>query len=95
MGLRKNLGRVQLRDVVLADLLLLVVGVEDGGAVGRTYIRPLAIELRRVVDHGKEDLQQLAIGDLRRVENNLYRFRMSGILLADLFVGCSGSGAPA
>ena len=52
----KDFGRVQLRDVLLADLLLLFAGVEDNGPVRRTYVRPLTIELGWVVNDGEEYL---------------------------------------
>src|SRR5580698_11437243 len=45
--LGKYLGRIQLGDVSLADLVLFFVCVENHRAIRRTHIRPLAIELRR------------------------------------------------
>jgi hypothetical protein len=40
---------LQLGNIGAGDPLLLVIGIEDGGAVLRAKIRALPIELRRVV----------------------------------------------
>ena len=45
------------------------------------------VELGRVVRYREEDLQELAVGHLGRVEGHLDRFRMAGRLGADLAVG--------
>ena len=60
---REDLRVSQLLDVRRRDLLLLVVDVEDRRAILRAVVRPLPIQLRRVVRDGEEDLQQLAVGD--------------------------------
>src|SRR6185295_9665705 len=45
-------GLVELRDVGGRDLFLPVVRIEDRRTILRAGIRPLPVELRRVVDHG-------------------------------------------
>jgi hypothetical protein len=67
--------------------LLAGIGKEDGGAVLRPPIRPLAIELRRIVRHGEEDAQDLAVGDLRLIESDLHRLRVPGRAGGDRLVG--------
>src|ERR1700730_12054924 len=67
---RKYLGGVELIDIGLTNAPLFVGRKEDDRAILRTLIRPLPVELRGVVSDGKEDLQQLTIGDLRSVVDN-------------------------
>lgn len=62
---------------VLGDLLLLRVVVEDAAAVLRAHVGPLAVGRRRVV-HAVEVLDQAAVGDLRRVVDDLERFGVCG-----------------
>ena len=57
------LGGIQLSNVRVRDQLLFIVSLEDRGAIRRTDIRSLAVELRRVMRDRKEDPQQLSIGD--------------------------------
>ena len=47
MRSRIHAGLVELRDVGFGDLLLRVVGVEDGRAILRAGVRTLAVQLRR------------------------------------------------
>ena len=68
-----GVGGVELRDVGVGDALLIVVGVEDGGAVGGAGVRTLAIECGGVVD-GEEDAEELAVGEARRVVNDFDGF---------------------
>ena len=72
-----DFGGVELGDIGLRDLLLLVVGGEDRRAVLRAAVRPLPVQLRRVVHDREEDLQDLAVADLRRVVFDLDRFRVA------------------
>jgi hypothetical protein len=58
---------------VLGDLLLLLVVVEDATAVLRADVRALAVGGCRIV-HAIEVLEQTAVGDLGRVEDDLERF---------------------
>ena len=60
--------------------------IEDGRAVLRAGIRPLAIERRRVVDH-EEDIEDLAEGDDGGVERHLDDLGVAGRAGADLLVG--------
>src|SRR6185369_1993659 len=83
---RENMRRFQLRDVALGHLFLAVVGEENGGPVLRARVRPLAIELRRIVRHREVDLQQLAVRDLLRIVSDLHRFGMAGRARAHGFV---------
>jgi hypothetical protein len=39
-------------------------------------IRPLAVQLRRIVHHGKEDPQNFATGNLLRIKRDFDRFRI-------------------
>lgn len=62
---------------LLGDLLLLVVVVEDAAAVLRADVGTLAVGGRRVV-HAVEVLDQAAVGDPRRVVDDLQRFGVCG-----------------
>ena len=44
-----------------------------------TVIGALPVELRRIVRHREEDLQQLAVGDLGRVVDNLHALGVPGV----------------
>src|SRR3990170_1098898 len=67
-------------------LVILLRPVEHRGAVLRTHTRPLPIR-RRGVMAVPEDIEQLLVGDLRRIVNHLYCLRVSGPVGADVFVG--------
>ena len=45
----ENLGPLQLRDVRLGDSLLLVAAIENRRAILAARVRPLPVQLRRVV----------------------------------------------
>src|SRR5215831_18627066 len=91
---------VQLDDVGLRQALLLVVGVEDGGAIRRTHIGPLPVQLSGIVRHRKVNPQERSVSDAGRVEDYLYRLGMPGCLgdylpiggrlLASACVPCGG-----
>src|ERR1700682_1569480 len=87
VGVRKNLLQVpdlrhdrllvdfcgvELRDIGLSNLLLLVGSGEDRRAILRAAVRALPVQLRRVVRHREEDLQDLAVADLLRVVFDLH-----------------------
>src|SRR6266446_9810206 len=55
--------------------LLIFARVEDRRAIAGTDVIALSVSRRRVMNL-KEELQQLSITDLARVENNLDRFGM-------------------
>jgi hypothetical protein len=49
----KHPSRVTLRDIRCADLLLFVVDIGDWRALGCPNVRPLTIELSRIVNDGR------------------------------------------
>ena len=63
-AMRKDLGLINLRNVRIGDAFLLVVGIEDGGAILCAFVRPLPIELGGVVSYGKEDAEQFTVSNL-------------------------------
>src|SRR5262249_8495797 len=63
-------------DRVLGDMLLLVAGVEDRGAVVGADVVHLAVDRRRIVDL-KEELKDVAERGLLRVEDDLDRLRVA------------------
>src|SRR5215470_11400818 len=67
---RPQAGGVDVGDRVLGDLLLRVAGVEDGRPVAGPHVVALPVERGRVVDL-EEELEQVPIGDLLRVEDDL------------------------
>jgi len=68
------------------DLLLLLVCVENGGAVLIADVRPLAVTLSGVVDFEKE-LGEVLVSGLVGVEDDLDGFGVPGFARADLLVG--------
>ena len=86
--LLEHVGGVELRDVVLRGLRLRFGLRENLRAILRAAVRPLAVELRRVVRHREIDLQELAVGNFLGVEGHLDAFGMAGAAAADgLVVG--------
>src|SRR5262249_23364619 len=79
----ERLRRIELRDVVLRDLRLRLALRENLRPILRAGVRALAVELRRVVRHRKEDLQDLPVGHLFRIEGHLHGFGMRGAARAD------------
>src|SRR6266568_5735518 len=82
----KRLRFCELRHVRLGFTLLLVVAVENRGAILRAVVGPLTVQLRGVVGHREEDLHQLAVRDLRRIEYDLHGLGVSRTATADFFV---------
>ena len=70
--------RIELRDIGLRDLRLRLALRENLRAIVRAGVRALAVELRRVVRDREEDLQDLAVGNLLRVEGHLHGFGVAG-----------------
>src|SRR3954451_21993064 len=66
-------------DRVLGDLALLVARVEDLGPVGRADVVALAVTGRRVVDL-EEELEDVPVGDPLRVEDDLDRLGVTGVV---------------
>jgi hypothetical protein len=56
----------------------------------RADVRTLTVELRRIVHHREEDLQELAVADGVRIVGDLDRFRVAGGAGGDLLVGRVG-----
>lgn len=81
-----DFGGVELGDVGFSNFFLFGTGVEDGGAVLRTPVRTLLIEFRRIMSYGEEDHQNLAVGDLGRIEDDADTFGMPGAAGTDRFV---------
>ena len=87
-----GVGGVELRDVGFGDALLVVVGVEDGGAVGGAGVRALAVERGGVVD-GEEDAEELAVGEARGIVDDFDGFGVVGGLGGDVVVVGGAGGA--
>ena len=84
--LLENMRGVELRDVGLGGFRLRFALRENLRAILRAAVRPLAVELRRVVRDREIDLQDLAVGHLARVEGHLHGFGVAGAARADGFV---------
>ena len=74
----EHLRRVQLRDIRIGDAPLLLVRVEDRGAVLLANVGALAIFRRRIVRDREEDLEQLTVADALRIEPDFHRLGMFG-----------------
>src|SRR4051794_34174105 len=72
-------GGVDVRDRLARDPLLLGVEVVDRRAVAGADVVALAIPRRRVVDL-EEELEDVAVGDLLRVEDDLDRLGMRAVV---------------
>ena len=68
----------ELVDVGLRHLRLRRILRKDRRAILRARVRPLPVQLRRIVRHREIDLQQLAIADLFRIERHRHRFGVPG-----------------
>src|SRR4051812_15413390 len=76
---RPETRRIDVCDGVFRNGFLLVIEVENGGAVAFTAIISLPIQRTRIVDL-EEELQDLAIADLRRIELDLDRLGMAAVV---------------
>jgi len=76
---RPQAGRVHVGDGVLGDLLLLVIEVEDGRPVAGPDVVALPVPGRRVMDL-EEELQQVPVGRLLRVEDDLDRLGVAVVV---------------
>src|SRR4051812_18004561 len=91
---RKYFLLSQLRDIGLGYALLLVVGIEDRRAVLRSLVRTLAVQLRGIVRNREKHSQQLAVCNLRRIEDHLNGLGVAGLACTDDFVfGSFGASA--
>ena len=77
-GVRENTRLVQLIDVSLSNLSLLLIGIEDHGTILGSDVGSLAVELCRVGGHRKENSEQFAEPNLRRVISDLHGLCMAG-----------------
>ena len=67
-------------------MFLFIVTVENHGAILRALIGALAVEFRGIVRDREENAQQFAVGDLRRIVDDLHGFGVSGLAGADHFI---------
>ena len=72
---RERMRLVELRDIGLGEALLAIAGGENLGSILCPLVRPLPVQLGRIMRHRKIDLQQAAEGDLLRIECNLHRIQ--------------------
>ena len=70
----ENLRLIQLIDICLSNPLLIGAVEKDCRAVLRPDIRPLPIQLGRVVGDREKDLQNLSVRNLPGIETNLDSF---------------------
>lgn len=92
-GLRINLRGAELGNIGFSDFLLFIAEIENRGAVLGTVVRALTVEFSGVVADGKEKHQDLAVGNLRRVEDDFHRFSVARGAGADFVVVGGASGA--
>src|SRR5436305_13745800 len=77
----------------LARLAVLLVALrEDRRAILGADVIALAIELRRVVGR-EEDIQQIVVAELLRIEGDPDRFGVAGVAAAYLLIGGAGDRA--
>ena len=65
---------------------LLLVAIQNDGAIRRAFVRALTVQRRRVV-RLPENFQQLVVGNLRGIKFNLRHLGMAGRLGADFLIG--------
>src|SRR5580698_6484713 len=76
---------IELRDVCPGETLLLIVLVEDDGAILGADVAVLPVELRGIVRHREEDAQELSIADLCGVIDDAHAL---GIVRFVFWRGC-------
>src|SRR5262249_11205396 len=74
----EEFGLIQLRNVAFGNALLFLVRIKDCRAILRAGIGALTIQFRRIMRYRKENFEQWAVSDLRRIVSNLPRFGMTG-----------------
>ena len=87
---------LQLLHEILRRAPLLLIVIENRRAVLRAHVPALTIERRRIVKC-EEDAEEIAVGDLVRVEFHLNDFRVPGRAGAHGLicgVGCVSPGVP-
>ena len=75
-----------LRQVGGRDLTLRCVERDDRGAILSTRIRSLTILQGRISNHRKQDAEQAAVADLRRVINDPHRLGMARFAVVGQFI---------
>jgi hypothetical protein len=56
--------RIKLRNISQADLPLFFIRIKNNRPVRAAHVRPLPIQLGRIVRHGEKDPQKLSISNL-------------------------------
>jgi hypothetical protein len=93
-GRAKGLCLAQLCEIGGGNLALRRALRENGGAITWPCIRPLPVELGRVMRRAKMDLQQCAIADDARIIDNAHRLCMARTLAGDVgIIGRCGGAA--
>src|SRR5580704_9112902 len=82
-GARKDFGLVQLGNVGLGNVFLFVTAIEDLRAILRAFVGTLTVQFGGIVGDGEKNAQQLAIRNLRGIEDDLDRLRMTSGTGAD------------
>ena len=77
----------------LRRLALRVARVEEGGAILRADVGPLAVELRGIVRDGEEHGEQLLVRHLRRIVHDAHGLRVARAARAHLLVVGARHGA--
>src|SRR5215469_9222230 len=72
-------GRINVRDRIFGNALLLFARVENGRAVACANVVPLTIQSGRIMNL-EEELQQIAVCDFRGVEDNLNRLGVTPMI---------------
>ncbi len=91
-GLLPQVSFIEFSDKFLGNCFLFLVAVENSRTVLRAHIRTLPIQCCWVMD-GEENLQNLPIRNLGRIEAHLDCLSVAGLAGADLLVGRIDSGA--
>ena len=81
-----NMSGVEVPDHAFGGLFLLHAVVEDDRTILWSRVGALPVGGRRIMN-GEEDLQDLSVGDYRRVEGDLDDFRVARCPIADLAIG--------
>ncbi len=91
---RQGAAFVELLDIGAGNVPLFFVASKNGRAILATDIRPLSIQLGRVVGYGKKKHQQATVADLCRIVSDLYRFGMAaGTAAYGFIIGHCGTAA--
>ena len=89
----EDVSGVELGDIGFGNPFLVVIFIEDDGAVLSSLVGALAVEFGGVVDDGEEHFEQLAVSDLGRVVGYLDGFGVAGSASANHFIVSGVPGA--